>query len=62
MSDEQHKDNCTHQISIGNVRVPVRVRRVDGQGNAIGEDGQQDQILERCTTTNKLVKEYIYHI
>lgn len=54
-----NKDNCTHQISIGNVRVAVRVRRVDGQGNAIGEDGQQDQILERCTTTNKLVKEYI---
>ena len=40
--------NVTHQIGIGNVGVAVGVRRVDGQGDAIGEDRQQDQILERC--------------
>lgn len=46
----------TYQVGIGNVRIPVGVGRVDGQGDAVGKDGQQDQILERCAQS---VKDFI---
>lgn len=36
-----------YQVGVRDVRVSVRVRRVDGERHAVGKDGQQDQILER---------------
>lgn len=53
----QNKGRATYQVGVGNVRVSVRVRRVDGQGDAVGKDGQQDEILERLAPMSRVKRQ-----
>jgi len=45
------KDWPTDQCSVEFVRVALRVRRVDTQRHAVGEDRYQNEILERSGGT-----------